>query len=83
MIKAHKEKVNVVHDQDLEAFLDKIGVLQDYLSGEKKCKFCKIVMTLDNLHSVFPQSGDVKFVCDKPECIRELTGLLREGTVNL
>lgn len=78
-----KEKVSVVHDDDLENFLEALGVLGKFQRGELLCKFCKTSITFENLHSVFPQSGDIKIVCDKPDCVRQLSDLLREGKINL
>lgn len=78
-----KEEVRVVHDDDLETFLDSLGILKQFKKGELTCKFCKKPVTFENLHSVFPQSGDIKAVCDDADCIRELAGLLREGKISL
>jgi len=78
-----KEEVSVVHDNDLENFLNSLGMLRKFQRGEVKCKFCKTRVTVENLHSVFPQSGAIKIVCDNPDCIRELSKLLREGTISL
>jgi hypothetical protein len=73
-----KEKLKVVHDDDLEILLRKLNLLETIKNGEKKCKFCKDAITIDNLYSLFPQSGDIKIVCNKVECIKELSGFLRE-----
>lgn len=78
-----KEKVSVVHDDDLENFLEALGILGKFQHGKLLCKFCKTSITFENLHSVFPQSGDIKIVCDKPDCVRQLSDLLREGKINL
>lgn len=78
-----KEKVNVVHDDDLEKFLETLGILKKFKDGKLKCKFCAAVIAFENLHSIFPQSGQVKLVCDKAECMRQLSDLLRDGTVKL
>ena len=76
-----KEKLQAVHDQDLEKLLEGLGILGKFKHGELKCKFCHHAITFNNLHSLFPQSGDIKFVCDSPNCVRELFKLLREGVV--
>jgi hypothetical protein len=78
-----KEKVKAVHDEDLEKFIDGLGMLNELKRGELKCKFCKTTITFKNLQSMFPQSGSVKFVCDSPDCAKELRTLLREGVVAL
>ncbi len=78
-----KEKFCVVHDKDLEKLLDGLGLLKKIEKGELKCKFCKQNITISNLYSIFPQSGDIKIVCNNMDCIKELNNLLREGVVSL
>lgn len=81
--KLPKEKVRAVHDDDLEKILDGLGILNKFKHGELKCKFCSKTITFTNLHSLFPQSGAIKIVCDDSECVRELSKLLRDGEVSL
>jgi hypothetical protein len=83
MDKLPKESVWAVHDQDLENILDGLGILSKFKRGELKCKFCNNTITFEDLHSIFPQSGSIKLVCDSPNCVRELYRLLREGEVSL
>jgi len=78
-----KEKVRAVHDQDLEKILDGLGILNKFKRGELKCKFCNTIISFSNLHSIFPQSGDIKLACDSSKCVRELSSLLREGVISL
>lgn len=70
--KKEDKKINFVLDDDLEGLLKKIGVFSDFKENKKKCKFCKEVVNMKNLHSIFKESGDIKFICDKPECVKEL-----------
>lgn len=79
----NKEKLKSVHDQDIDKLLQKLGILGKLNHGRLKCSFCKTVVTLENLHSLFPRSGSIKLVCDRIECIRELSNLLREGKVSI
>jgi hypothetical protein len=81
--KIPKENVSVIHDDDLDAFLDSIGILNKFKRGELKCKFCRTPISYENFHSIFPQSGDIKLVCDNVDCIKELANLIREGQINL
>lgn len=62
-------KISAVHDDDLIGFLDGLGVLSDVKYGRAVCKFCHEPVNLATLAAVFPESGDVKFVCDKPRCL--------------
>ena len=68
-----KKAIAAVHDDDLTEFLDSLGVLSDVTSGRSRCKFCRGPVTLDNLAAVFPESGDIKFVCDKVGCLPSMT----------
>jgi hypothetical protein len=81
-----KSIISAVHDDDLVGFLESLGVLSDVKRGEARCKFCREVISLDNLVAVFPESGDIKFVCDRPGCLAllaehrsELRGLGEQG----
>lgn len=83
---ATKSIISAVHDDDLVGFLDSLGVLSDVKRGEVRCKFCREIISLDNLVAVFPESGDIKFVCDRPGCLAflaqhrsELRGVEQQG----
>lgn len=43
-----------------------------------KCKFTGTVITFENLYSIFPESGDIKVVCDNPEAIKLFTDYVNE-----
>ena len=81
--KTRKETVNAFHDDDLENILEGLGVLKKFKNGELKCKICNKIVTFQNLHSIFPQSGSIKFVCDNNNCTSELYRMLREGGISL
>ncbi len=78
-----KDTVDAVHDQDIETYLASLGILAKLQRGRMLCKFCRDPVTLDTLHSLFPQSGDIKVVCDKPHCVIQLTDLLRTEQLDL
>ena len=74
---------DAVFDDELQPFLEKLGVWGKFQRGELRCKFCQTTITFENLHSMFPQSGDIKFVCERAECTRMLAELLNDGTVKI
>ena len=76
-----KAKLNAVHDDDLIALLKSLNLLEKIKKGEVKCKFTKEVITLDNLHSIFPEEGTIKVVCDTPEAIKSLSEYINEKNV--
>jgi len=64
-----KKEIKAVHERDLDILLNKISEKDDFHAGKIGCKFCKDVITKENLYSLFSESGSVKFICDKPLCI--------------
>ncbi len=78
-----KEKVHVVHDNDLEDVLAELGLLSDFKKGNLKCKFCGKVITFDNLCSIYPQAGAVKIICDNNQCTKQLFLAVKKGEVSL
>lgn len=72
------EKLNAVHLDDLERLLIGCGIYDDYKSGLVKCKFCKKVITKDNIYSLFRDSGSYKLICDNSECVKSLLELIND-----
>lgn len=64
--------IHAVHDDDLEEFLDSINLLEKFNSGQIKCSLCMATITRKNLYSIYPDSGDIKFSCNKPDCVLSL-----------
>ena len=73
-----KTKLNAVHDDNLEALLKKLNLLEKINSGKVKCKFTGTTITLDNLHTIFPEEGTIKVVCDSPEAIKKLSEYIND-----
>lgn len=76
--KRARETVNAVHEDHFESFLRKLGVFDGVMNGVKKCKFCSEVVEYEHISSVFAESGDIKFVCEKPECIAKFSEYLAD-----
>lgn len=70
--------LNAVHDNDLEALLKKLNLLEKINNGELKCKFTKVIITLENLYSIFPEEGTIKLVADSPEAIKSLSEYIND-----
>lgn len=67
-----RENINAVYAKDLDNLFNKLGIKQKFIRGELGCKFCNEIITYNNLHSLFKESGAVKLVCDKPDCVGQL-----------
>ncbi len=74
-----RQRVKAVHEDDLEALLRSLGLLESVLSGQAVCSFCGSVMTLDNLRLVFPQRGRVSLCCDALACVQRALQSNREN----
>ena len=76
-----KTNLNVVHDNDLIDLLKKLNLFEKIQKGELRCKFTDTVITIQNLHSIFPESGSIKLVCDSPQAIKKLSEYINEHNI--
>ncbi len=67
-----RETIKAIHDEKLVAFLKSINIYDDIQRGACKCKFCKQVVGISNIYTIFPEEGKIKFVCDSTDCMVEL-----------
>lgn len=65
----NERQMKAIHEMDLEKLLISLCMQKQFDEGFVKCKFCKVVMTKNNMYSLFKESGGISFVCDRPECI--------------
>ena len=73
-----REVLQAVHDEQLVKFLQNINVYDRIITGDCKCKFCKKTISIDNIHMVFPESKQVKFVCDNLSCVAQMSSYLTD-----
>lgn len=74
----NKEILNAVYSDDIPMLLEKLGLREKFENSEIKCKFSGEIVTYQNLYSLFPESEDIKFVCDKPEAIKEFNEYINQ-----
>lgn len=73
-----KINLNTVYDDDLIKLLEKLGLKEKFDNGQLKCKFTSETITFENLYSIFPESGDIKLVCNKPEAVKQFADYANE-----
>ncbi len=73
-----KSNLKAVYDDNLEAFLSKLNLLDKIKDGQIRCKFTNEVISIENLHSIFPEENTIKVVCDSPEAIKLLSEYINE-----
>jgi hypothetical protein len=67
-----RETLRAVYDDDLHALLKSLGVYGDFAGGRLQCASCRDPVSTENLYAIYPDSGQVKVVCDKPDCVAQL-----------
>jgi hypothetical protein len=65
-----KGEIKGIFEDDLQQFLKSIGELSEIRAGKVKCKNCGNIITIENLAIVYPDSGDIKYICNNPECVK-------------
>lgn len=73
-----KKELKAIHNDELIELLNKLELLDKLKKGKLKCKFTDTVITVENLHSIFPESGSIKLVCNSPEAIKNLSEYVNE-----
>ena len=76
-----KDSLKIVHDEELSSFLGKLEMLSDIKLGKVKCKFCRDIISLENINGIFPEENLIQISCDKPECILSLSIYLNDHNV--
>ena len=66
------EKLTAVYDDDLEEFLNNIGIAKDIEKKRIHCRVCDVVITYDNFLAAFPIDGQIYLCCNNDECLKEI-----------
>lgn len=77
-VERDKEEINVIYAKDLDNFLARFSLKENFYQGKIACKFCKEFVTSENIYSLLPDSGMLNLICDKSSCIIELFEYLNE-----
>jgi hypothetical protein len=67
-----KNKIPAVFKEDLQKFLQSINEMEPIENGERLCKVCCKVISLENIQLIIPrQANTFDFICDSPVCVEE------------
>lgn len=75
-IQANRSVIKAVDAEGLQTILEQRGLGTRFKRSELTCKFCREPVDPAHVYGVFPQGGDLKLVCDRPECVAQLLELL-------
>ncbi|HOF98436.1 MAG: hypothetical protein KBG33_04050 [Paludibacteraceae bacterium] len=67
-----KNKIPTVFKEDLKKLLQSINEMEPIENGERLCKICSKVISLENIQLIIPrQHNTFDFICDSPVCLEE------------
>lgn len=67
-----KNKIPAVFKEDLIKLLQSINEMEPIERGERICKVCSKVISLENIQLIIPrQANTFDYICDSPVCVEE------------
>ncbi|MDE5492238.1 hypothetical protein [Elizabethkingia meningoseptica] len=67
-----KDKIPAIFKEDLQKLLQSINEKEPIEKGERLCKVCSKVISLENIQLIIPRQGNTfDFICDSPVCVEE------------
>ena len=67
-----KEKIYSIHEADFIDYLTSLGILENIINGEYRCKICSEKLTLENIGALIPINKQIVIVCDKLLCVNDV-----------
>lgn len=67
-----KEIFQAVHSSELEEFIQRLGLLDKFKTGEIRCHACGDIITLDNFKALTRRGNRLLFACTKQRCLLSL-----------
>ena len=64
--------IPAIHDDDLKSILVKHNLYERVMSGMVRCYLSEDIITWENIYALQEISGELKLICDNPECIDKL-----------
>ena len=67
-----KNNIPAVFKEDLKNLLASIFEIEPIENGERNCKVCFKIISLENIQLIIPRSGEVfDYVCNSPVCVED------------
>jgi len=79
-LKRHVSEIQAIHKRDLNIFLERLGILEDFKKGKLNCNFCGSTITRENIGFIFPLEGKVLISCNKIDCMYKFKKVMKEKT---
>lgn len=66
------DSLKAVYSSDLDSFLEQLGLSEAFNMGKVTCRYCKCIITKENLYAIVPVNGSIECCCNQPECVLSL-----------
>lgn len=67
-----KNKIPAVFKEDLQNLLQSINEINPIEQGQRICKVCSKVISLENIQLIIPRKANTfDYICDSPVCVEE------------
>jgi hypothetical protein len=73
-----KAEINAVHKQDLDRYLDSLGIKEQVASGTLLCTVCEERIYKTNIGAIYPFQNEIKVSCNKPACHLKVLEIVKE-----
>lgn len=70
-----KEVFQAVHSSEVDEFLARLGLIENFKAGKIKCHACGDVITIDNFKALTRKGNHLVFACTKEQCLLSLASL--------
>jgi len=70
--KKKRNRIKFLYDSDLTKYLKSMDIYDDIINRKIKCKFCKKVVTLENLQVLMPSGNSIEIICSDIKCLKML-----------
>ncbi len=68
-----RSKLLAICDDNIEKWLESLGILERVKCGEINCFICKGDIDINNIQFISQFEGEIILICDKPDCIYSFT----------
>lgn len=67
-----KNKIPAVFKEDLEKLLISLNELEPINNGDRNCKVCLKIISIDNIQLIIPRADKkIDYICNNPICLEK------------
>jgi len=63
--------IRTILDKEVKEYLERLGLLASFESGNLFCFFCNIKINTENIGGIMRKNGNIVLFCNKPVCFNK------------